>query len=908
MASRSCLCEVCDHHLEESLAIRKEARKITFKKLHNMEWYFLNNNDKVIEFIQLYGIDSDDHEIIKEVKRRIIGHTFNPCIILPCEYGNEYWKQGRNWYFLDVPDSLVKACSYPILENKPSSPYITERFRQDIHPTRTDEIIRTGINEKDYIWEVMRMRLCYLYYRWLGIKSYHPHMFESHHCATLLRVCRIRDLDFETRLKSLQRDLENMDEMREDLYKLFMLKGKNMGQKRVLELYWMNAGVYLRQIYMECRLLLLKYHTCECDPKNFKLEIKTTKFLGREYKEYMVNGRCRRCRLLVAIPKDFKWIQTRMCKINPTYIRSTIPEWVSKQPKQATPNRDVPFRKILDGGFDSEAAKIYVKDKYFMNPLKMDEVSNPTREFRRKLRKFVYTKDCEKKVPFSEKIGPDAYYPVFPKVKHPGDYNVGSDLERIYINFRAYKRKPWRTTKRPSYTDKEAEAAFKWEPGETDIIQPHIYKELLKHVKEVDFTKYWYDLHDETSGPREDSMVYYKQMDGTKIYHINPKKASPLFKASRYGKAVSQMEAKYMVSDYMIKHKNMGKLVYSEIMGLLVGDKYEKEYTDHEVNHNIRMMKVIRDLKGGNPSTMYECFNQYMVRTDSLIRNQRRVPPPLRPKLSDEELGFLNEMKNTGNQGIVAAQGITEPLTQTALSSFHFSDLGTPKEVVQAFDRALSGNYDRMEITIDKQVFNPIDSFVINTFSFMKVTKRLTNAEDVAWGRELVEAGVVRTNPYKNSKRIYCLLVDDTFWDKEFLCFYLKRSNSSNEYIISRDQKYIDVPNLSISSNHENILNNIVYNKRRRAIIEPTSFSSVDYISDSPTMTLTIKNVDIMKLKDIPGVLSFKLRNYDDILRTYGVEYLRLEMRKNLREISENKYADELVDRVIRDEEEDEEE
>ncbi|KAJ2849888.1 hypothetical protein IWW36_002307 [Coemansia brasiliensis] len=297
----------------------------------------------------------------------------------------------------------------------------------------------------------------------------------------------------------------------------------------------------------------------------------------------------------------------------------------------------------MEGGYDSEAAKIYVKDKYFMNPLKMDEVPNPNREFRKKLRKYVYTRDCERKIPFTEEIGEDAYFQVFPKVVNEGDYNVGSDFARIFIDFRPYERKPWRLTK-PNYTDKETKDAFKWEPGEKDIIQPHIYKQLLEHVKEVDFFKYWDELHDEDNGPQEDPMIYY--MSGkTKIYHINPKKASPLFKASRYCKLVNQMEGKYIVSNYMIKHKNRGKLVYEEIMGLLVQDKYEKEYTDHEINHNIRMMKVIRDLKGGNPSAMYECFNQYMHRTDFLIRDQRNLKLKDRIRLNNEDLDFLNDMK-----------------------------------------------------------------------------------------------------------------------------------------------------------------------------------------------------------------------------------------------------------------------
>ncbi|KAJ1958888.1 hypothetical protein EC988_000006 [Linderina pennispora] len=246
--------------------------------------------------------------------------------------------------------------------------------------------------------------------------------------------------------------------------------------------------------------------------------------------------------------------------------------------------------------------------------------------------------------------------------------------------------------------------------------------------------------------------------------------------------------------------------------------------------------------------------------------------------------------------GTIAAQCLTEPLTQAALSSFHFMGEGGPgteRDALAEFNKILSGNFDEIRMDIDCELFNPFDMLYINFYDFSKMTIKKTGADDDAWGLRLVNAGLAST---KYPREVVSLVVSEQcIYPLPYLCFYLQKFIQAFDIVPSCDGN-IDI---MCGREHLTFVSNIVYNtasNRTKTKIKPLSFDLEAYVS-APAMSVLIADCDVKELAGAPGVTSFEFCNFSKILKYNGIEYLRDVIKERLVPIvDDSPYSNLLAD------------
>ncbi|KAJ2354431.1 hypothetical protein GGH92_000037 [Coemansia sp. RSA 2673] len=642
------------------------------KKMHVDRWYDLSLNREVMDYCQCYDISSDDHMIIQEVKKRIAGIDYSPYIILDT---NSFCREERhnNWFLPDVSKEMVKKQESRIAEARMGCSYLKSL---DKFPARIEHIATKRINQQpwtdkrfdDMGWETRRKRLCYYYYLWFGFKSYHPQIFESPYALCLMRIARVMELGLNERLFSLKKDQEYMLEMRLDMYKMFMIKEKNWGQKDIVANYCNCAGAYLRQVYLECQILIKEF--------------------GNEARE--------------KIPDCFRWIWLKSTKKgkargNPTLNRAVIPKWVDGKMwagKKAARNRDVPLEDIMSGKLDAEANKIWTDDPYFMDPSKLYQMhleGHKNLDFNRRLIHWraskVFDRSKEKRISFKEFEGDNVY-------------DIGKDFPRFRTKFvrpklRPSWKKPFKLSGGQLYDQARIlmgygkdEVRSLSELPELKIAYSDLSDELMFRtdfpVKEVTYEEYWNKIYIPEVGPRnhmEPIVMYRYRTTGGKLitrYHINKKNLKELMKTGEHKEIYAKVKWYFdLLSTYRKERNREKSVVYDDMVRMFdyshLEEKYhlggynvkevifkefdeayklkkrgvmECEYLDEVMLNIIKNMKMLYDSKRLNPIVVSECFDfYYFLARGMLNESGGRWSMKLKEKdrrVMDEMMEFRN--------------------------------------------------------------------------------------------------------------------------------------------------------------------------------------------------------------------------------------------------------------------------
>lgn len=331
--------------------------------------------------MQYCSIHNKDYDKIRNVKckrnneirkKDTVKSKCNPeifCNLIPyCDSSHPVW------FFQDIQKSLVtKFLNIEALEETKTITY-GEKPQTPIY-RRMEEFVIKDQYKKSKGWEIRRKRWANFYHKLFGIFTFHPELWESESCLCLMRCARITKADKEVRLFALQKDLEYLEEIKDDLYRLMLTSKKNLGQRDLICKYAKCGGVYARQIVLECEIFVQDYNTAD------------------------------------GIPDHIFW-----------YDSSNPPLWVYTYVKRkAKLNKEVPRKQYLGSVHDDEALKLFPDEPYFMDPKAMyrnrnlideeekrcDTIFRFIRKFRRYTRKKNFDETRELKITINKEIGRD---------------------------------------------------------------------------------------------------------------------------------------------------------------------------------------------------------------------------------------------------------------------------------------------------------------------------------------------------------------------------------------------------------------------------------------------------------------------------------------------------------------------
>ncbi|KAJ1946917.1 hypothetical protein GGF37_000816 [Kickxella alabastrina] len=243
--------------------------------------------------------------------------------------------------------------------------------------------------------------------------------------------------------------------------------------------------------------------------------------------------------------------------------------------------------------------------------------------------------------------------------------------------------------------------------------------------------------------------------------------------------------------------------------------------------------------------------------------------------------------------GVIAAQSLTEPLTQASLSSFHFLGKSTTsKDAIAEFGKIITGNFDEIIVTVDCNVFDPFETFDVNFLEFSKLERCRVGTQEIDRGKELLRCGAIDKNYYVGQKSVVSIVISPDKFPVTYLCFLLSERDAKHRYI-PFNEKRIDV-----IGGTESQISQIVFSDNRKRNIVPYSFDIDKYVNDSQ-MTFTIHDCDLDMLGRVNGLLSYELQKYSKVVKYYGIEYLRDMIKDRLRPIvGDDQNSDLLADHL----------
>lgn len=243
---------------------------------------------------------------------------------------------------------------------------------------------------------------------------------------------------------------------------------------------------------------------------------------------------------------------------------------------------------------------------------------------------------------------------------------------------------------------------------------------------------------------------------------------------------------------------------------------------------------------------------------------------------------------NKRRSGIEAVQCLIEPVTQAALSSFHFLDSDSDNaDDISKFNKIIRERYDEIKVTIDTHTFDPLDFFEINLSAFTHLCIRKVGRDRILRGRKLVEARRIKINPYVNFSEVLTVVIDSSkqsSYGEFYVWNFLKEKIGSYSYIPT-GMGEIDVISPNPSKAREKFTA-LAYNEIGgiKSVI-PYRFSLKEYI-EKDIMTFMIHECDIKYLLEYPGVVDFEFQDLGKVRKYYGIEVLREFAKLRLLEIA----------------------
>lgn len=252
-------------------------------------------------------------------------------------------------------------------------------------------------------------------------------------------------------------------------------------------------------------------------------------------------------------------------------------------------------------------------------------------------------------------------------------------------------------------------------------------------------------------------------------------------------------------------------------------------------------------------------------------------------------------MERDNNIGVIAAQSLTEPLTQASLSSFHFLDKESSRDTISEFGKILSGNFDEVLVEVECSVFDPFKAFYVNFYEFSKLVTRRVSQEDIERGSRLFAAGVIDSNYYEKSKNVVSIVISpDAPYHATFLCFYLRKKDSRHAYVPYSDRRVDAICEVDKLQEIDKVVYGVSVDEGK---IVPCGKFDVEKYAHEDIMSFTIKDCELEIIQGVKGLVSFEFQNYNKILKFYGIEYLRDVIKEKLSFIvGDDKFSDMVAD------------
>ena len=249
----------------------KDVFRIKVKENHNeKEIKRYNKNIKVLdpkvwersiyrneaeEYAMKSGICNDEPTLNEIMKRKSGRGVTSSIIFPPLDYKET---NHRNFYCQDVTENLFKPFfTATCIESMPNFPDYGKNVRDHIY-IRLEKMVEDK-TYKRYEWQIIYHRLRMFYSKYLNINTFHPEFLECREPMTMMRSARLLKANHEETIYALNLDIEYLDDIKYDLYRLMLIKGKTKSQELIVMIYEKFGMNYLEQMIKEIQIIGKKY-------------------------------------------------------------------------------------------------------------------------------------------------------------------------------------------------------------------------------------------------------------------------------------------------------------------------------------------------------------------------------------------------------------------------------------------------------------------------------------------------------------------------------------------------------------------------------------------------------------------------------------------------------------------------
>ncbi|KAI9297803.1 hypothetical protein K502DRAFT_346735 [Neoconidiobolus thromboides FSU 785] len=251
----------------------------------------------------------------------------------------------------------------------------------------------------------------------------------------------------------------------------------------------------------------------------------------------------------------------------------------------------------MQGNYDRDAKELWIKDKYFLSSLRMDEIKNEERDLEKRIWRLFHEDKYEWDIPFKE--------------HEENIEDLEKDVPHEYMMYYPYVR----------YGSKKKAI-----------------------VSEEEVAQFYDELHNDDLESKENSsspIVYHlvKRSDGTAafMYHICLKNTRHSVQQYIYTGLMYKIRKRYHLAYFMIR-KHDSRFDTKENMRILFGDRFKECSPDADtmvkIKSNIGYMRLLSNERK-NRIIIHECF-QDRDRINDRINKLERMAKHLQDELIRE--------------------------------------------------------------------------------------------------------------------------------------------------------------------------------------------------------------------------------------------------------------------------------
>jgi hypothetical protein len=207
----------------------------------------------------------NDEPTLNEIMKRKSGRGVTSSIIFPPLSYKE--TNHRNFYCQDVAENLFKPFfTVTCVESMPNFSEYGKSVKDHIY-IRLEKMVKDK-TYKRHEWQIMYHRLRLFYSKYLKLNTFHPEFLECREPMTMMRSARLLKANHEETIYALNLDIEYLDDIKYDLYKLMLTRGKTKSQELIVAIYEKFGINYLEQMIREVQMIEKKFGIKDI-PENF---------------------------------------------------------------------------------------------------------------------------------------------------------------------------------------------------------------------------------------------------------------------------------------------------------------------------------------------------------------------------------------------------------------------------------------------------------------------------------------------------------------------------------------------------------------------------------------------------------------------------------------------------------------